>query len=286
MDKYEKEEIRDIVKQLSDSDRNGVAAPLGELRSPRPCPTCAARSSRRLSSDAQHSISFQTFHVEKTQDWKQYQLVFNSLDHNEGRLYLGTWNGKSGKLWWDDLDLLYFGGYALWGYTSAPFIFTRPGFELEEVEPWTEDGERWPGLRVRFPEDVPAHSREQTYYFDDRWLIRRNDYTAALPAAEKAAQLAPKLFAAQNALGRALVGTGQLPRGIAALEEAARLAPDSAEMFFSLARAYQKAGRKEDAERARATFAELDQKRKAAQGAALTGESADAAPKPKPAEPR
>lgn len=116
--------------------------------------------------------------------------------------------------------------------------------------------------------------------------LRRNDYAAALPAAEKAAQLAPKLFAAQNALGRALVGTGELKRGIAALEEAARLAPDSAEMFFSLARAYQKAGRKEDADRARATFAELDQKRKAAQGAALTGESADAAPKPKPGEPR
>jgi hypothetical protein len=58
-----------------------------------------------LTSDAQHSISFQTFHVEKTQDWKQYQLVFNSLDHNEGRLYLGTWNGKSGKLWWDDLKI-------------------------------------------------------------------------------------------------------------------------------------------------------------------------------------
>ncbi len=103
--------------------------------------------------------------------------------------------------------------------------------------------------------------------------LRRNDYTAALLAAEKAAFLAPKLFAAQNALGRALVGAGQLPRGIAALEEAARLAPDSAEMFFALARAYQKAGRKEDAERARATFTELDQKRRAAQGAALIGEA-------------
>jgi Carbohydrate binding domain. len=58
-----------------------------------------------LTSDAQHSISFQTFHVEKTQDWKRYELVFNSLDHNEGRLYVGTWNGKNGKLWWDDLKI-------------------------------------------------------------------------------------------------------------------------------------------------------------------------------------
>jgi hypothetical protein len=82
------------------------------------------------------------------------------------------------NIWWDDLDLLYFGGYALWGYLNAPFMFRRPGFELEEVEPWREDGESWPGLRVRFPEEVPAHSREQHYYFDDQGLIRRNDYTA------------------------------------------------------------------------------------------------------------
>jgi hypothetical protein len=82
------------------------------------------------------------------------------------------------NIWWDDLDLLYFGGYALWGYLNAPFMFRRPGFELEEIEPWREDGESWRGLRVRFPDDIPAHSREQLYYFDDRGLIRRNDYTA------------------------------------------------------------------------------------------------------------
>ena len=82
------------------------------------------------------------------------------------------------NFWWDDLDLLYFAAYALWGYMSAPFIFRRPGFELEEVEPWREDGEVWHGFQVRFPEDVPAHSREQRYYLDQRGLIRRNDYTA------------------------------------------------------------------------------------------------------------
>jgi hypothetical protein len=82
------------------------------------------------------------------------------------------------NLWWDDLDLLYFATYAYWGYVVAPFIFRRPGFEVEEVEPWREDGEVWRGLQVRFPEGLPAHSREQRYYFDDRGLLRRNDYTA------------------------------------------------------------------------------------------------------------
>jgi hypothetical protein len=82
------------------------------------------------------------------------------------------------NVWWDDLDLLYFGGYALWGYVNAPFMFRRDGFEISEAEPWHEDGDTWRALRVRFPDDVPAHSREQLYYFDDRGLLRRNDYTA------------------------------------------------------------------------------------------------------------
>jgi hypothetical protein len=86
--------------------------------------------------------------------------------------------GGRRNIWWDDLDLLYFGGYALWGYVGAPFIFTRPGYEVEEIEPWREDGQVWPGLRVRFPEHIPAHSRDQSYYFGPDGLIRRNDYTA------------------------------------------------------------------------------------------------------------
>jgi hypothetical protein len=82
------------------------------------------------------------------------------------------------NLWWDDLDLLYFAGYALWGYMATPFLFLRPGFELEEEEPWVENGERWERLKVQFPPDVPNHSREQVFYFDDAGLLRRLDYTA------------------------------------------------------------------------------------------------------------
>ena len=58
-----------------------------------------------LTNDAKESISFQTFRVAGTQDWKHYDLVFNSLGHTEGRLYLGTWSGKDGRLWWDDLRI-------------------------------------------------------------------------------------------------------------------------------------------------------------------------------------
>ena len=74
------------------------------------------------------------------------------------------------NLWWDQLDLLHFAGYAIWNYFCTPFLFARPGFEVEQL-----DGRR---LRVLFPPDVPTHSREQTFYFDDSGRLTRLDYTA------------------------------------------------------------------------------------------------------------
>ena len=56
-----------------------------------------------LTANAQQAVSFQSFHVDGTQDWKCYDLVFNSLGEQAANLYLGCWSGKSGKLWWDDL---------------------------------------------------------------------------------------------------------------------------------------------------------------------------------------
>jgi len=54
---------------------------------------------------AAQPVSFQTFHTEGTQDWKRCDLVFNSLDQSDAGLYLGSWYGKDGKLWWDDLSI-------------------------------------------------------------------------------------------------------------------------------------------------------------------------------------
>ena len=76
----------------------------------------------------------------------------------------------AGRLRWDDLGELYFDGYALWQYMTAPFGFTAPGFEVAEL-----DDRR---LRVRYPAGVPAHSREQVYSFDAAARLVRLDYTA------------------------------------------------------------------------------------------------------------
>jgi hypothetical protein len=74
--------------------------------------------------------------------------------------------------------MLYFSSYAIWGYLTAPFHLLGEGFELREIEPWTEHGDRWRRLAVRYPEGFPTHSREQVFHFDDRGLLRRLDYTA------------------------------------------------------------------------------------------------------------
>jgi hypothetical protein len=58
-----------------------------------------------LTDTPQGSVSWQTFHVDATQDWKQHHIVFNSMDETAGRIYLGFWGGKDGKIWWDDMEV-------------------------------------------------------------------------------------------------------------------------------------------------------------------------------------
>jgi hypothetical protein len=58
-----------------------------------------------LTSNAQGQVSFQSFHAERTQDWTREDLVFNSLDQSDALLYLGSWDGQDGKIWWDDLSV-------------------------------------------------------------------------------------------------------------------------------------------------------------------------------------
>lgn len=82
------------------------------------------------------------------------------------------------KLWWDDLDALYFGGYVLWNYLTLPFFLLRPELKIKELEPWKEGQKKWRRLEVQFPEDFPTHCQRQTFYIDERGMIRRHDYTA------------------------------------------------------------------------------------------------------------
>ncbi len=88
--------------------------------------------------------------------------------------------------------------------------------------------------------------------------LNRGDAPAALPWAKQAVEAAPKDFAARKALGQALLETGEVAGAIAELENGVKLAPESPSLRFQLARAYQKAGRLEDANRERDEFTRLD----------------------------
>jgi hypothetical protein len=79
---------------------------------------------------------------------------------------------------WDDLDFIYFGGYANWNYLTAPFMLARKGFVIEALEPLRGDMASLARLQVIFPDDIPTHSRRQVFYFDDERMLKRLDYTA------------------------------------------------------------------------------------------------------------
>jgi tetratricopeptide (TPR) repeat protein len=88
--------------------------------------------------------------------------------------------------------------------------------------------------------------------------LKEKDPKSALPFAERAVASNPRSFAAHAMLGQVLTeGELDMPRGIRELESAAKLEPSSLQTHFSLAQAYAKAGRKEDAAKERAEFMRL-----------------------------
>lgn len=78
---------------------------------------------------------------------------------------------------WDNLHLAYFTGEALWTYLNMPFLYTRPGFTTEEIDPIDVDGETWRRLKVEFPAHLKSHTREQISCFGPDDLLRRHDFT-------------------------------------------------------------------------------------------------------------
>jgi hypothetical protein len=78
---------------------------------------------------------------------------------------------------WDDLQMAYFTGTANWNYLTEPFLFTYPGVEAHEIGEWKEGGETWRRLAVTFPPGLPNHNPDQTFYYDEDFLLRRMDYS-------------------------------------------------------------------------------------------------------------
>lgn len=80
------------------------------------------------------------------------------------------------QLWWDDLDLLYFAGYASWNYFTMPWLLAWEGVEIQSLSEWAEAAEVWQKLVVRFPPSLATHCPQQAFYFDKNGCLRRHDY--------------------------------------------------------------------------------------------------------------
>lgn len=85
------------------------------------------------------------------------------------------------------------------------------------------------------------------------------DSKAALPYAQQAERLNPRLPLTHLYLGLLLLDTGDYLRAIPELEIARKAFPTEPHVYFALGNAYARAGRKEDAARARAKFLSLNQ---------------------------
>jgi len=72
-----------------------------------------------------------------------------------------SFEGQQRETPWDDIQVIYFVGEALWTYLNTPFLYTHEGFITEEIPSVQVAGETWRRLKVTFPDNVKSHTREQ-----------------------------------------------------------------------------------------------------------------------------
>lgn len=110
----------------------------------------------------------------------------------------------------------------------------------------------------------------------------RIDSAGGLPYAEEAVKLEPELPLGHYLLGLLLLDTDNYTHAIPELEIAQKAFPDQPKVYFALASAYSRAGRKEDAARARKKFSQLNQQQESHSQAESSNlpEAPAAAPKP------
>jgi len=99
------------------------------------------------------------------------------IELDEGRVLSSRENPRSlfpggrRRFRWDDLDFLYFAGYAAWNYVTLPALLLREDIAWSEVSETT--------LEAKFPPSIPTHSPVQHFHFEPGTaLLRQHDYTA------------------------------------------------------------------------------------------------------------
>jgi len=83
---------------------------------------------------------------------------------------------------------------------TLPFALGEPDYEVTEIPSIDQDGLLLRGLRVRFPPNIHTHCREQSLYFEDRGLLRRQDYEVDVAGKFRAGHLISEYVDVQGLL--------------------------------------------------------------------------------------
>jgi hypothetical protein len=67
------------------------------------------------------ALNYPDLAVAQTQDWTNYDIVFNSLSNSEVSIYFGVWGGTTGSLWWTNATV---------SETAFMNLIRRPGAPL------------------------------------------------------------------------------------------------------------------------------------------------------------
>jgi len=136
-------------------------------------------------------------------------------------------------------------------YPSTPFAHYAYGAML--ASRGQEDA-----AEAQFREETQVTPESALAYAEWAFIeFRAQHYQTALPLAQTATRLAPRFFMAHYVLGDVLLASGDASASVTQLETARRLAPESPEIRYSLARAYAKAGKSALAKREHAEFLRL-----------------------------
>jgi tetratricopeptide (TPR) repeat protein len=115
-----------------------------------------------------------------------------------------------------------------------------------------------PGAVNEFKQELQRNPSD----INSRLEIAANQYkvdsAAGIPYAEEAVKLNPRILFAHYLLGLLYLDVDQYQKAIPELEIAEKAFPKDAKVYFALGSAYARAGRKEDAAKARAEFARLN----------------------------
>lgn len=104
--------------------------------------------------EQERSLCYADLDIKPSQHWTEYHIVFNSLNYDQVRLYFGTWEGKGGRIWWDDVQVEEIGLHNLLRRDGCPLsVRGEDGTVYQEATDFEpiRDPQLQPGYQYHLP---------------------------------------------------------------------------------------------------------------------------------------